>query len=318
VSVVARRANTNIPERDEFRVNGPVVVAGSLTALDVAGSVALGDCYAEVVGVMDYFFNDRLLPRSADDLVTGGADCPALEQGDAVCDDGEDNDADGFTDCEDIGCFTVAACTTGASVVGVQDGTIATDTGVSLAGAVVTAVEVLANCRKNLWVQDPGGAAQYNGVYVFRGSCNNVDIVDLPPEIGVGSVLAVVGQTTEYFDLTELGNAEVSDTGDTATPVVTPVDVFTLAAAATREPYEGMLVRIDNVRVVNAAAGHFSFTVGDTGDELLVGTRRCDARPTVSAGQCLASITGVMHQFQEGPSLLPRSAADVVAGGICN
>jgi hypothetical protein len=77
--------------------------------MDVMTGYEVGDCLTSVTGVHNYFFNYFLMPRSAADIVKGAAtDCPALVP--EICDDGIDNDGDGFTDCADRDCGTEPGC----------------------------------------------------------------------------------------------------------------------------------------------------------------------------------------------------------------
>ena len=93
---------------------GDVTFTGGLVAgtslMDASTFVQEGTCYSEVVGVLDYFFQYTLHPRSEDDFVvaTNDSDCPEVTAED--CEDGVDNDADGFTDCDDFDCNDDPAC----------------------------------------------------------------------------------------------------------------------------------------------------------------------------------------------------------------
>ena len=55
-----------------------------------------------ITGVVDYFFDYLVLPRSAADLNTSATGCPAAE---ALCGDSIDNDGNGFADCKDNSCI---------------------------------------------------------------------------------------------------------------------------------------------------------------------------------------------------------------------
>jgi len=65
----------------KFEVTGGAVVESALAAfpeMDVmaAGAVDRGECVASVTGVLDYFFDYLLLPRSTSELVLTGGNCP--------------------------------------------------------------------------------------------------------------------------------------------------------------------------------------------------------------------------------------------------
>jgi hypothetical protein len=87
-----------------------------------------------------------------------------------------------------------------------------------------------------------------------------------------------------------------------------------------------VLVRLENVSVVQPSAGANEFSIGDAQAELIVDDVifRYLEENTVEEGQCLSSITGIMHRdtfndFGGQATVLPRSAADIdAAPGTCN
>jgi hypothetical protein len=92
----------------EVVFSGGLVVGGDL--MDAATEAEIGTCYGEVVGVLDYFYKYVLHPRSSADFVVAANDSDCDVAGETVCDDGTDNDGDGFTDCEDFDCQGDPAC----------------------------------------------------------------------------------------------------------------------------------------------------------------------------------------------------------------
>ena len=149
--------------------------------------------------------------------------------------------------------------------------------------------------------------------------------------MAVGDTLDLSATTQEYScsqgkcadnPLTELVNFTASNiTAGGATPTPVTVPVATLAAEASEEPYEGVLVKVENVAVVNPDLGFGQFSIGTAGSPVIVDD---DIIPTAfmptGAGQCLSSITGVMSRnTHDGPiTLLPRTMADVNdAPGTC-
>jgi hypothetical protein len=313
----------------EMRVTGPFIVQSALTSLE---GIESGACYSSIVGIGDYFFDYKLLPRSADDLVTGAdEDCLPVEATDELCDDGADNDYNGYADCEDFACAdaTVACPITETSVAAIQDGTVPADSDVSLVGVTVTGI---AFNRRQFWVQDTGAAAENNGVFVFQFG----DAEELPPEVVVGATLDLSATVLEFdcggacveAPLTELSNPVISNV---VKPAKEPapfegLGYETVVSDVDGEPYEGVLVRLENVAVVRPDAGTNEFSIGVTAAELIVDDIifRYLAENTVEAGQCLSSITGIMHRdtfddFGGQATILPRSAADIdAASGTCN
>lgn len=294
----------------EMEVTGPFPVQNSLTQLE--NTIMRDACLASLTGIVDYFFDYKLLPRTAADIASGGTSCPAQEEGDTACGDTMDNDYDGFADCADFSCQdTVAACTTDTTVVAIQDGTIAENTAVGLTDVIVTAIDTDSmGKRTHIWVADAAAAAPHNGVYVYRGSSPTA----LDAAIVLGSTVDVSGKVTEFNGLTEITNVTSLVDKGIAPVVPTPVIVpyATLSNAADGEPYEGVLVEVTNVQVVNPDENFGKFSVGATSDKLIVDDTIY--RHTTGAGQCFASIRGVMdyNGTDVHRSLLPRSAADVV------
>src|SRR6185312_11306802 len=96
-----------------FGITGVAKVEGSLADITMS-SIARSTCFSKVTGVVDYFFDYLILPRSTSDFATGGTGCPAAE---SVCGDSIDNDGNGFTDCKDNGCIIGdATCRTSVSI----------------------------------------------------------------------------------------------------------------------------------------------------------------------------------------------------------
>ncbi len=273
----------------------------------------------------DYFFEYKLLPRSGDDLVAGDdADCLPVETGDELCGDDTDNDYNGFADCEDFSCADAAvACpTTETSVADIQGGTVAVDTDVSLTGVTVTGVSF---DRRQLWVQDDAQAAENSGIFVFRG----FNAEPLPATVVIGATLDVQGTVTEFAcsddlcadaTLTEITSATVDlDSVAEGTPptALSGIDLAVVASDPDGEPYEGVLVTLQNVEVTVAPNQFGVFFVGDGTTELMVDNDIFEHEATLN--ECFATLTGIMHRNTfDGPiNILPRSAADVVTGTDC-
>ncbi len=303
----------------EMFVTGPYIVQSALTAFD---GIESGTCYSSIVGIGDYFFDYKLLPRSADDLVVGeDTDCLAPESTDELCDDDVDNDYNGFADCEDFSCADAAvACpVTEATVEAIQSGAIPADSTVSLVDVTVTGIN---RNRQWFWVQDGETAAENNGVFVFQ-------FEKLPPDVVVGSTISLNGTVTEHpcsndacadAPLTEITEAviDLETVAEGPAPSAVIVDLATLASAEDGEVYEGVLVTLENVTVTqenDAMFGYFFASQGTTeiqvDDDIFL--------HEAQANDCIASLTGVVHRnnFEGVINILPRSASDVVPGTAC-
>jgi len=295
----------------DLTVTGPYIVESALADI---GTPARDDCYASITGIGDYFFDYKLLPRSAADLSTGGTNCLPQEEGATDCADTMDNDHDGYTDCADISCQdTVPSCTVDTTIVDIQNGTIISGTAVKLTGVVVTGVD---QDSWNLWVADATQAAQYNGIYLFRGYKGTPT---LPGNVIAGAKVDVQGRVSKYKGLTEISDPTITVTpppAGTPTPL-TGVAFADLASDANNGPYKGVLVQTTGAfSVDNADLGFGLFSVTDGTDTIVIDTSIFGA--TVTAGDCFSSLTGIVHHADPTtgtfvPALEPSAQADLVS-----
>lgn len=157
--------------------------------------------------------------------------CPFVgdDQADADC-DGQGDLCDGCPDAPNPDGVCAPPATT---IVAIQDGTVASGSDVYVTGAVVTGVG-----SDGFAMQDPTVASgQYAGVWVYTGGA---------PGVAIGDVVTVAGTTTEYFMLTEITGQVLSKTAGT------PLDPVALTVAeAAMEPYEGTLVTLTDVTLVD-------------------------------------------------------------------
>jgi hypothetical protein len=203
VTGAPRPVSMTDPTLKEMRITGPFRVGSSL--VDLPDTIAVDTCYASMTGVVDYFFDYRLLPRSAADLVGGGSGCPAPEAGETTCMDTMDNDADGFVDCQDRSCQVLPMCVLDATIpdVQMQMGSFTVGTRVRLSNVTVTAV-----ASSLFWVQSSNNP--YSGVAVFP--------MTAPTTLAVGDRVDVEATIDEYFDVTELTDATSRRTARPARP----------------------------------------------------------------------------------------------------
>jgi hypothetical protein len=302
-----------------FGLNGGLETDTSLAPFPTG--VAANGCIASITGIGDYFFNYKILARETSEMVLNGTGCAPAEEGDSACSDGEDNDSNGWADCEDRSCqLSAPACVTATTATAVQMGTVVG--AVTLENVFVTGVTFN---RSNLYVQDALAAAPYNGVYVFRGGSS---VEDLPPEIEPGAVVDIAGIVTEFQGYTEITNPTVTFvSAPTGQPTPIATDIATLLDPAMAEPYEGVYVRLSNAEVTEAveAGGPMGF---DYYYLLAQGASSIYAdddihRGSPDVGDCFATIAGIFgyNQFTSPVpahvNLLPTKAADLVTGGTC-
>ncbi len=301
---------------EEFRITGPFIVQSSLAKFPAG--IVRDDCLDSITGIGDYFFDYKVLPRSTSDIATSGSGCLPLEENDALCGNGDDDDFNGFADCQDLGCIdALAACPpTDATVEEIQT-SVAAGTRVRVMNRVVTAVDDNSMGTDFIWISDALAGKENAGVAVV------VPEGELPTGIVVGSRVELTASVVEFKDqLTELENpvfASVMGTG-TPTPLM-GMNPLLVGDAVTGEPFEGVLVRLENVKVVSADAGFGMITVGDETNPLFVDDNMVAKPSNTAVGLCFDNLTGVMHwnPNEQKRTLLPRSAADFDSvGGSCN
>ena len=302
----------------EMDITGPFRAGSSLT--DLGASLTRDYCLADITGVGDYFFEYKLLPRSAADIGGEGSSCPAQEEGATDCDDDVDNDYDGFEDCEDFSCQeTFAACVLDATVVECQSDVHPLNSAVSLTEVVVTAID---RDRISLWVQDAGVTAQHNGIYVFRGEDDDVPPpAALDSNIQVGQRVNITGKVADYYGSTQidakLGSVTHVSGGAVTVTVLTDASTDTLGTVATGAPWEGTIVRFTDVPLI-AEGEYGQLTIGSAINPLIVDDTLYSYNPVETT--CFAEITGVviMNTYDDFYYLAPRASTDIVKNGTCS
>lgn len=281
------------------------------------------DHFNTIAGVFTYEIGRwELLPRSASDIVLGTPRMIEDGAGAWACADGADSDGDSAIDCADADCTGSLFCR-GATIT-VQDLQDTTHTAHPAVGAdvalvgplTVTSIDSYAEMTGpgyigTIVVQDARATdPRHSGVHVFVPrveACGGA--------LALGDQVYVAGQYAEYeatgdtATRTELDNGIVScralGAALTPTPIAAPGD---LAAAATAEPYEGVLVSLGGVSVTMPAGtyGRFQVTGGVYVDDDVY-------RATVANGDALSAVIGVLT-YSFGYQIEPRMASDVVVG----
>ena len=187
---------------------------------------------------------------------------------------------------------------------------------VVLQNKVVTAVDKYGDRTGSFWISEANGGA-FSGVQVYNTDTTSPWFTELQ----VGDLVTVHGRKMEYsyldpetseplFDdpLTEITEASVTVLGAGTPLTPTEITASDLTNVAAGEKWEGVLVRLTNVRVstISERDGRLEVNlVGSTKaqDDLVDLT-------TVNEGVCLARLTGVVTYFFDY-YLLVRSASDI-------
>lgn len=321
-----------------FGITGIAKAESSLTDLTMS-SIARSTCFGQMVGVVDYFFDYLVLPRSAADFNTTGTACPAAEQAagtdGAKCTDGVDNDGNGFADCADLGCevgsnaWLGATCgaadamcgcsknfASGTSVNSVNTTLATTSSPVYLHDVYITAMST-----SSYWVADSLTAAANGGILVFSKP---------PTGATVGQKIATLQGIGGPFGTGALKQNEISNatagalSAGGAVVALTGIALDTLSGATTGAAYTGSLVTVGPVKV-GAIGAHNQITLTGAGNKTLTmdddasfGYGGGSAATPPAANSCL-NVTGVMdvQTTDQVRTINPRSAADFVTTTGC-
>lgn len=298
-----------------FDLTGDIVVQSALAAMPTP-EVALGDCFTSVTGVVGYFFDYHILPRTTAEIGTGGSACP-VENTSATCTDGEDNDANGYADCADHACILGASeCRTESNISDIQTATTPPTGGVQLTDVYVAAIS---HNKKNMWVQTNLQAAPNEGIYV-RGPGNDLD------GFAVGSTVTIIGTVEEFKGdsstetLTQVKALSIEAGTGTAGTIVPVTGVA--VADMSNEPYEATLVTLTNVKVTmvgTTQGSNHTFGVGEATQYpgATVFKTDDDIHRLTTADACYAEITGVWTYlpFNDSWGFLPL--ANGTGDGTC-
>ncbi|PRP92342.1 hydroxydechloroatrazine ethylaminohydrolase [Enhygromyxa salina] len=225
--------------------------------------------------------------------------------------DQADADDDGKGDaCDDCPVANPGNQACPATVEQIQDpsdpGHVPPGSVVLVEGLTVTAIQP----DGGAFTAETGSGQPYTGIFVFTGGN--------PGGLGVGDLVDVQGTVEEYFDLTELVDAEVTivTPGDGspgfAAKLMEPGQIATGGAEA--EAHESMLLRVEDVVITNVNPDAMDY------DEFEVdGLRVDDLMFEALDNMCpldssFVSVTGVLLESFSNFKLSPRSAADLELG----
>ncbi len=251
-------------------------------------------------GIPNYLDDD-----SDNDGIPDSVEAP---RGVPVDDDGDgipnyldyDSDGDGLGDacdvCRETANYFGAACA--VTIYDIKQGNVATGNTVKVEG-IVTAVK-----EKNFYIQVPKNAwdpelkERYSGIYVYSA--------DSSPKLG--DLVTVEGNLADYYGLLEITYAAVTvKAGGSTLPDFVTVDPAKIKDGGDLEKvYNGVLVKVENVTVTEAADSYNVFGVADglkVDDDFYSYTN-----PAV--GTFFNSLSGVLTYTFNHSKILPRSAED--------
>lgn len=156
-----------------------------------------------------------------------------------------------------------------------------------------------------------------NGSYYFVQDANaawsGIEIYSKDSTAAYGDLLEITGTVDEYRGMTEITNVTSFKRISTRNPIPGPVVVT--VAEANSEAYEGCLVQLQNVTVIEInTTSYANWTVSDGTDTITVDTR-AKYYFTPEVGQVLKSLTGVILSYNDTYSIAPSLAIDIVESG---
>jgi hypothetical protein len=310
-----------------FGITGVAKVEGSLSDITMSG-IARNTCLASVTGIVDYFYDYLVLPRTTADLVTGGTNCVPAE---TMCDDGIDNDGNGFADCGDNNCMiTATTCQDTTQTIATLDAaadaapTLPTGT-LPTKGVVLDGLCVVAVNGSSGYVATNANAAADNGIYVFGGFAGtgitagmNADLIATADGYHASSSSATDRQL-ELDDLTLTAAAGSC----VPKPMASNATMASLSTDSTGHPLIGSLVTLTPTSAfkVTTAIGSTGFGKVTSGNTVVaIGSGFLAAGYTPDpAGTCYTSLTGIWTYDTTGAGsyeILP-TVAPTASGTAC-
>jgi len=287
--------STGAADAFSFDITGVARVEGNFTDITMSG-IQRNTCM-NITGVVDYFFDYLVLPRSAADLNTGASGCPVAE---ATCADSIDNDGNGFADCKDNNCMiTDGTCRPPATISSIDTPATPPAGGQEIGSNESVCVTALnAKDMQSFWVaKGPGTAAANEGLYVFAGGQAR------PNGLAVGSKVDVIGTVSDFsvsgsMPVREYNELQTTIGSGACAVAASPQTIATLTGANGRQ-WIGSLVTITNVAVVdvgtsaNFGVGHLksSGVTFESMPDVIGGT----GLPAAEMSKCYATITGIWY-----------------------
>lgn len=179
-------------------------------------------------------------------------------------------------------------------------------------GQTVTVQGIVTAIKRGsgLYIGDAGGGP-WSGLYVYHGVTSNL--------VELGDLVELTGVVDEYYNLTELTNISSFAFISRNNPVpVTPLSTADLPYnSAISEPYEGVLVRFNEIQVKSLMDMYSQFRIADVSgvqaqvDDVLYGPPASQ----IVVDEWWYQIQGVVdYHNAAGYKILPRSAQDLVRG----
>ena len=181
----------------------------------------------------------------------------------------------------------------------IQSGAIADSTPVTIRGVVTAGTgETPDASGYSIYIQD--GQGQYSGINVYK---NGIDV-------SRGDSIEVTGLYVEYYGKSEI--TDVSSVVTLATGISLPGPEILTLDQSDWEPWEGVLIKIQNLTVTLDDAGYGEWEVSDgTGVLLIDNTRPGMYTYSPNEEDIIAYITGPLNYSYDNYKLIARDDNDI-------
>lgn len=199
----------------------------------------------------------------------------------------------------------------------------------SLGAVTIYEIQNTANAGNGTYPSDYAGqyvttegivtANGYSGSYGYYismpegGAWKGILVFDNDHSPAPGTWISVTGQVWEYYGLTEIRNVNSYQVLSAGNPIP-PAEIITTAQAST-EPYEGVLVQIQNAVVTQELNQYSEWEVSDGSGNCVIGDVFFDQAQLgslISMGVLFDSIKGIGHYSYSIHSVNPRSPSDII------
>jgi len=161
--------------------------------------------------------------------------------------------------------------------------------------------------HKRFFLQEAGSS--WNGIYVY----NSLDTVQ------IGDSLTLAGTNAEYYAETEFSSITSHIKYASGRPLPNPIIVSAAnfgpdSCSSTAEPYEGMLIQINNLTVVDTAGNGDFYAVNGTDTVVIMNDLYVAGgdEPTLTTGQLYDYVRGIGRYAFGKYRIGPRFSADVL------
>jgi hypothetical protein len=182
-----------------------------------------------------------------------------------------------------------------------------------LKGQVVTISGIVTAEHRGTNAANGGISTSYFYMADSASAWGGVQIYYKGDIVAEGDSITVTGTVDEYSGQTELTNITAFERHAVRRPLPGPIDVTTLEAAS--EAYEGCLVRVNNVNIVEIDIGTYKNWKVDDGSGAIKVDTRAYYYFTPILNNSLKSLTGIIIPSSGEFTIAPRLAWDIVEAG---